>query len=171
MHKSTQCLVSVIVATYNQAEYLPQCLNSLLKQTMHHEDYEIVVVNDGSTDATAKVISEYKPNLKIITHSQRKGLVTACNSGLHLAGGDYIVRVDSDDYLDAKALELLTMTQQANQRPEIVIPDFWVVNGGQFTVVCPDIYNIFTWVAGGPLLRREAVLKVGGYHEFFLGRV
>lgn len=167
MYESTQCMVSIIVATYNQVEYLPQCLDSLLDQTMHYEAYEIVVVDDGSTDGTKEIISKYKRHLKVVNHPRRKGLAKACNSGLHQAHGDYIVRVDSDDWLDDKALEQLVRAQELNQGPEIIIPDYWVVTETEVTVVRPDINNIFTWMAGGLLLKREAVLKIGGYREFF----
>ena len=163
--------VSVIVATFNQGGYLSQCLDSLVGQTIGREAYEIIVVDDGSTDDTAQIISKYasqrNAHIEVVTHPQRQGLVPASNAGIRQAGGDYLVRVDSDDWLDVKALEELMVAAESNQSPDIIIPDYWVVKERHVTLARPDIDNLFTWVAGGPLLRRETVLKVGEYRRLF----
>lgn len=167
MSKSNRPIVSVIVATYNQAEFLPKCLHSLKNQTMRRDDYEIIVVNDGSTDNTEKVISDYQSILRVVTHPRQQGLSAACNSGLERSEGEFIVRVDSDDWLDDNALGNLAGAQAQNRGVDIVIPDYWVVEDGKIEVESPDIDDMFTWVAGGPLLKREAVLKAGSYRPLY----
>ncbi len=168
MDHSDSVVSSVVVATYNQSEFLRQCLDSLLNQTIDRAEYEIIVVDDGSDDDTPEILREYGDEIDTrLAHSRRKGLVPACTTGLEQAGGRYIIRVDSDDWLHASALENLLGATVANADADIIIPEYWVVEGGQSEVVRPDLGNVFTWMAAGPLLRREAVEQVGGYREFY----
>lgn len=97
--------VSVIVPVYNVEEYLSECLDSLVNQTL--EDIEIVCVNDGSTDGSLEILNEYETrysNLKVISQ-ENKGLSGARNSGLEHVCGDYVYFIDSDDILVEDALE------------------------------------------------------------------
>jgi glycosyltransferase involved in cell wall biosynthesis len=161
-------LVSVLVTTYNQEAFLPTCLESLVGQTLPRHAYEMLVVNDGSTDGTSAVLASYHTRLRLVTHPSRRGLPAACNSGLAQMRGRYLVRVDSDDWLKADALDQLIRAAESACWPDLVIPDYWVVEEtGQPRVVHPDPTNVFTWMAAGPLLRREAVLQAGGYRDFF----
>ena len=91
--------VSVIVPVYNVQEYLPKCLDSLLKQNFG--DYEIIVVNDGSTDDSMKICQSYaEVNEKIKLFSKcNGGLSSARNFGISKSLGEYIAFVDSDDYV------------------------------------------------------------------------
>lgn len=162
-----QPFVSVLVATYNQSDYLAQCLDSLVNQSLPSHDYEVVLIDDGSTDATPSVIADFRWRVQVLTHPERMGLITACNDGLAKASGTFFVRVDSDDWLDSSGLEQLTYAAEESPGVDIVIPDYWVVEEKSTTVVRPDLRNVFSWMAGGPLLRREAVLEAGGYREFF----
>ena len=98
--------ISVIVPVYNVQMYLRQCLDSVLNQTF--TDFEIICVNDGSTDDSGKILLEYadKDNrIKIITQ-ENKGLSEARNSGLKSAQGEYIYFLDSDDFSHPQLLEI-----------------------------------------------------------------
>lgn len=95
--------LSIIIPAYNAEAYLPQCLDSILAQ--EHQDCEVIVVDDGSTDGTAALLERY-PDVKVV-HQENHGMSTARNRGLDEARGEYILFVDSDDLLTAGALETL----------------------------------------------------------------
>lgn len=100
---------SVIVPVYNVAEYLPQCVESLLAQECG--DYEIILVDDGSTDDSGKLCDGYAadhPGLIRVIHQENGGLGAARNTGLEGARGEYLLFVDSDDYLTENALSCLS---------------------------------------------------------------
>lgn len=99
--------ISIIVPVFNVEKYLPGCLNSLLAQTM--TDFEVICVNDGSTDGCGKILDDYvqKDDRFISVHQQNKGLSGARNTGLNFAKGEYVYFLDSDDYLHPDALKTL----------------------------------------------------------------
>ena len=97
--------VSIIIPVYNTEEYLRSCLDSVISQTL--SDIEIICVNDGSSDYSLDILSEYAKRdsrIKIITQDNR-GLSEARNRGLNEATGDYIFFVDSDDFIHSQCLE------------------------------------------------------------------
>ena len=98
--------VSVILPVYNVADYLPKCLDSLLAQDLPHNEYEIIVVNDGSTDNSGEIAQQYADKYANITliNQENQGLSGARNTGIKHAKGDYIQFVDSDDYLEENVL-------------------------------------------------------------------
>ncbi len=90
--------VSVLMPAYNSAAFLPQALDSLLSQTM--DDFEAVIVNDGSTDSTQAILDDYcgrDPRLRCVTQANA-GVSAARNTALSLAKGDYVTFLDADDY-------------------------------------------------------------------------
>lgn len=95
-------LVSVIITCYNYGHFLKQAIDSVLKQS--HENIEIIVVDDGSTDNTQTIIASYTNIRSIITN--RVDVSAARNAGIKLAKGDYITFLDADDYLPEGAIEL-----------------------------------------------------------------
>ena len=114
--------LSVIVPSYNAADCLGQCLDSLVNQTL--ESKEIIIVNDGSTDASEQIAQKYLRNFKnVFLYTQvNKGLSAARNTGLSHARGEYISFVDSDDWLDPYALQEMYQRGSAT-RSDIVICD------------------------------------------------
>ena len=98
-------LVSIIIPVYNTAEYLPQCLDSLLNQTYPH--LEIVCVDDGSTDNVWAVLQEYavKDSRVKVFHQENAGVSVARNLGLEHATGEFLMFVDSDDWLDLDGID------------------------------------------------------------------
>ena len=98
--------VSVLVAVYNTADYLPQCLDSLLAQTM--ADIEVLCVDDGSTDASPAILQQYAERDKRVKPTflkENTGLAHARNVALRQVTGEYVCFVDSDDWLATDALE------------------------------------------------------------------
>ena len=104
---SSGALLSVIVAAYNVAEWLPRCLDSILTQT--YENIEIIVIDDGSTDGTQTILDCYAVQDKRIRaiHQQNKGLVAARERGILEAKGEYIGFVDGDDEIVPEMYERL----------------------------------------------------------------
>lgn len=100
-------MISVIVPTYNDEAYIGKCIESIIGQT--YRDFELIVVNDGSTDNTLKIAESYQgrlPRYKVLSQ-ENQGSGTARNHGLEQATGEYIVFVDADDWLEPAALEIL----------------------------------------------------------------
>ena len=101
-------LVSIIVSCYNQGLYLKEAINSILEQT--YKEWECIIIDDGSTDTTSTIIhkfverKDYSCTVKLITQKNH-GLSAARNSGLQKIYGQYVMFVDSDDILQANAVE------------------------------------------------------------------
>ena len=103
--------LSIIVPVYNVENYLARCLDSLLMQDIPQSEYEIIVVNDGSTDKSLAIAEEYRlKHASICLISQKNsGLGAARNTGIKASKGQYMMFVDSDDYLEPDSLkDLLT---------------------------------------------------------------
>lgn len=98
--------LSIIVPVYNTGKYLRRCLDSLLVQT--YKTFEIIAVNDGSTDDSKDILEEYESKYAItVINQNNNGLSAARNTGIDVATGDYLGFVDSDDWIDPDMYELL----------------------------------------------------------------
>ena len=119
---------SIIIPVYNVEPYLRECLDSVLQQS--YGDWEAVCVDDGSTDGSAAILTEYAARdsrFRIITQPNG-GLSAARNTGLDNAQGDYILFLDSDDWLESNTLEILnTHLQPPNS--DLLRPDILCFNG------------------------------------------
>ena len=100
-------IISIIVPIYNVGKYLPKCIESILNQTF--KNFELILVNDGSTDNSGVVCDDYaKKDTRIkIIHKSNGGVSSARNAGLYVAKGEYIGFVDPDDYIDKNMYEKL----------------------------------------------------------------
>ena len=99
--------ISVIVPIYKVEKYLRRCIDSIINQTF--KNIEIILVNDGSPDNCPKICEEYKnkDNRIIIINQENQGLSVARNSGIRIARGQYLVFIDSDDYIEEDMIEYL----------------------------------------------------------------
>ncbi|MDY5578102.1 MAG: glycosyltransferase [Lachnospiraceae bacterium] len=107
MKKESQIKISIIVPVYQAEKYLEKCLDSLEKQNL--DDYEIICIDDGSTDASGTIIREFaqKRDNIVYIHQENKGVSAARNQGLKAARGKYIMFVDADDYIQENVLKYL----------------------------------------------------------------
>ncbi len=114
--------VSIIVPVYNSDKYLKKCLDSIQNQT--YKNYEAIIINDGSTDNSSKIIQEYinDERFKIINQNNH-GIGYSRNLGIKKAQGDYICFVDSDDYIELNFLETM-LAKIENDNLDIVVCDY-----------------------------------------------
>lgn len=124
--------VSVIVPVYNVEKYLEKCLDSVISQTF--QDFEIVIVNDGSTDSSNKIIQnyaeKYPDKIRAFT-KQNGGLSSSRNFALERIEGEYLVFLDSDDYLDKNYLKILYSTAKKDNYDIVCSGQNKVGNSGE----------------------------------------
>lgn len=99
--------LSIIIPAYNVADYLPKCLDSILSQNC--DDVEVICVNDGSTDATGLILSRLEEAYDnvVVVNQDNAGMSASRNKGLDMAKGEYVMFVDSDDWLEPESLKAL----------------------------------------------------------------
>lgn len=123
--------VSIVTTAYNIEAYVEKCLSSLLAQT--HEDLEIIVVNDCSTDKTMDIVGKFTDErIKVVNHSQNMGAGWARRTGIAAATGEYVITVDGDDWLSEDFIEKLVKNAEET--------DADIVSGG-ITYVYDDNFE------------------------------
>ncbi|MGD9849841.1 MAG: glycosyltransferase [Nitrospirales bacterium] len=163
-------MVTVVIPCYNQAEYLPEAVQSVIAQSF--TDWEIVIVDDGSTDATAEVsqaLSFDCPDGKIrIVRQSNQGLATARNSGIQVACGQYILPLDADDCIHPDMLKHTVSVLQEKPEVSIVYTDTvtfglkeecWTTGPVELASLCQR--NLICYCS---LFRRTMWKAVGGYN-------
>lgn len=157
--------VSVVVAAYNQERFIGRCLRSLLHQSLTHDEYEIIVINDGSTDRTGYALELFHDAIRTHTNESNCGLPAALNRGIAAARGEYIVRVDSDDYVNSNFLNFLHFFLEQNEYADAVACDYLLVDDGE--QVIERVNCMERPIACGLMFRKRQLLAVGGYDESF----
>lgn len=122
--------LSIIVPVYNTESYLDECIQSLLEQNISSEDYEIVCVNDGSTDGSLGIMRKYEAEASnlLIIEQENAGVCAARNAGLEIASGDYIWFIDSDDLIQKNILAEIKEKTSSGHFDRIII-DHYVFQG------------------------------------------
>ena len=123
-------LVSVILLTYNRADMLPRAIDSILAQT--YKNWELIIINDGSTDGTSKVMNEYAlkdKRIKTFENDGNKKIVYSRNRGLSEAKGKYIAWVDDDDIAEPNKLERQVAFMEKHKDITISGTDISLING------------------------------------------
>lgn len=124
MFNQAKPIISIILPVHNTSPYLEECLNSILNQSF--KDYELICVDDGSSDNSYEILKKYEKiitNCKVI-HQENQGVATARNLGLKNVTGDYIVFIDSDDYIKPNYLEKL-YNEICRTNSDVVICNFY----------------------------------------------
>lgn len=116
---------SVIIPLYNKANYIESCLNSVLKQT--HQDFEVIIVNDGSTDGSEKIVEKFNnPNIRMISQ-ENKGASSARNKGIANANYNWIALLDADDYWYPNHLEELQKTSALLPKANVLCMNYEIL--------------------------------------------
>lgn len=161
-------MVSVIITAYNYDRYLERCLRSVLDQSLPKSQYEIIVVNDGSTDKTKEVLDNYTDVARIFHLEKNRGLSYARNFGIKKARGMFVVFVDADDYIQHDMLLIQKTFLTENNKLDAVSVDYYLVDerGTHIEHVNAEEKPI----ACGIMFRKDFLYDVGLYDESFRAR-
>ncbi|OIQ22725.1 glycosyltransferase [Lacinutrix sp. MedPE-SW] len=130
--KPKQPLISVVLPVYNVERYIKEALDSVLKQTI--QDFEILVIDDCSTDDTIKIVEAYNEDrIKIVRKEENKGLIHSLNLGFGFARGKYIARMDGDDINNLTRFE--KQLQVLENQPQIIACGSWVQYFGSHNTI------------------------------------
>lgn len=133
MLRKTKSMLSVIVPVYNVEAYLSKCLDSILAQTF--TNFEVICVNDGSTDGSLNILTEYaQKDVRVKVASQKNGGSTSARkTGAKLVSGDYVLCIDADDWIEETYLEKL-MEAGGESGADIVVADLYYVIDSNISV-------------------------------------
>jgi len=122
--------VSIIALVYNLEEYTPLCIESVLDQSF--KDFELILVNDGSTDSSGRICDEYaeKDSRIKVVHKSNAGIAAARNTGIEHSTGEYIAFIDCDDYFHERMIEIL-YSHIISTRADIAMCDFFPTKEGK----------------------------------------
>ena len=165
--------VTVYIVNHNYGRYVEKAIQSVLTQT--YQNIEILIFDDGSTDESISVIEAYATNPKITcVFQENRGLLATNNIAISRSTGDYIIRLDADDYFEEHALELLAGYLDRHPEKAMVFPDYFLVDktGGVVDVVRRHNFDQVTQLdqpAHGActMTRRSALVTLNGYDEAF----
>lgn len=167
-------LVSVYITNYNYAEYIEESIESVFNQTF--QDFELIIIDDGSTDKSRKIIEEYRKYEKVtIIYQQNKGLNITNNVAMRVSNGKYLMRLDADDYLAETALEDMVTILEKEDTLGLVFPDYFyvdekgIITGEERRHNFDKEVSLFDQPAHGActMIRLDFLKKLGGYNESF----
>jgi glycosyltransferase involved in cell wall biosynthesis len=161
-------LVSVIITAYNYARYLERALRSVLNQSLERSQYEIIVIDDASTDETPRILENYTDLVRVFRMEKNQGLAASRNFGIQKARGMYVLFLDADDYIQGDLLKLQTIYLNENNRLDAVAVDYYLVNefGDHNEWVSAEEKPI----ACGIMFRKDRLYDIGLYDDSFRAR-
>jgi len=166
--------ITVYITNYNYDTYIRKAITSVLSQSI--DDFELIIIDDGSTDNSREIIEEYKNESRVqIVYQQNKGLNITNNVALRLSKGKYIMRLDADDYLHPEALETLSSRLDRDENLGLVFPDYFLVDKDGNVLSEERRHNfdsevrLFDQAAHGActMIRTDFLREVGGYNESY----
>ena len=160
--------VSVIIPVHNQEKYVGRCIRSLLKQTFSGENYELIVINDGSTDNSVEALTPFMGDIRYHNNEEQLGLPASLNIAIKKARGQFIVRVDGDDFVHWDYLKILAMHLQLNHDIDAIACDYQLVNDQQDVLHQKNCLE--EPIGCGIMFRLDQLIDIGLYDEGFLIR-
>ena len=160
--------VSVIITAYNVEKYIGRCIRSILNQSLPRSEYEVIVVNDASTDRSRFALELFENDIHLINNEKQLGLPGSLNKGILKARGKYIVRIDGDDYVNMEFLKILLLHLDLNQDTDAFACDYLMVDNNEHIL---ERRNALQHpIACGIMFRLDQLVDIGLYDEKFILR-
>lgn len=153
--------VSIIVTNYNYGKYLPRCLRSCLNQK--DVNFEVILVDDCSSDDSFEKIEPYAKNITLVKNKENLGIGGSSNVGLEMAKGQFVVRVDADDFINKEMCYFMKTYLEANHDAFCVSCDYFLVDDHENII--ERKYASKSPVSCGIMYRKDLLISHGGYDD------
>lgn len=165
MYVKKDKILTIVICCYNGGKYLKECLDSISKQSFSALPYQVLFIDDASTDNSVQILrSNFSilDNVTLINNKENNGVGNCCNMALGIINTPYFMRLDSDDYLSCDAIEKISEELSSSKDMGFIIFGRWDKRNDylQEVNISDDIY---TWIASATVFSTEAVKKSGGY--------
>ncbi len=161
-------MVSLIITTYNYAQYVERAIRSAVDQSLAHDQFEIIVVNDCSTDGTKQILENFEQDCRVFNLEENLGLAGARNFGIKKAKGQFIVFLDADDYIHKETLRLQKLFLEENTSLDAVSVDYYLVD--ERGKHLEHVNAAEKPIACGVMFRKDFLFNIGLYDEGFRAR-
>lgn len=158
--------VSIIITCFNREKYIARSIRSALTQNFPKDKYEVIVVDDGSSDHSQEIISDFGDSITAIFHEENKGLPTARNNGIKKAKGRFVVHLDSDDYIHDELINMEYIHLAMNNDWGAVACDYIEVDDRERHIARKAAED--HPIACGIMFRVESLIEIGLYNEEML---
>lgn len=158
--------VSIIIRAYNSERTIRKAVDSVLNQDFPKKHFEVIVINDGSTDKTLEILKTYGKQIRLI-NQKNQGAILAANKGFRLAKGKYLICLDADDYFSKNLLKKMTAVLDKNSELNFVYCNYYekLKNG---RVRLKEVKNIFQTLACTTMYRKKDLAKIGFWKKIKL---
>jgi len=157
--------ISIIITNYNYSKYLNRSIRSAFVQNYPHGDFEIIVVDDSSTDWSKEIIESYGKFVKPVYLETNLGLAAARNRGIKAAKGGYIIFLDADDYLNRDIIYIESRYLEFNPDWNAVACDYYLIDDNEEIIGRNSCYDLP--IACGIMFRKQKLIDIGMYDENF----
>jgi len=152
--------VSIIITNYNYGKYVSRCIRSCLSQNM--TNIEVIVVDDVSTDNSIEVLKPFEGQIRLIKNQHNMGVAAAANEALKVSRGQFVIRVDADDFVSADMAYFMKTFLETNHDAFCVSCDYVLVD--DYENVIERKYAEKDNISCGIMYRRDLLLEFGGYN-------
>ena len=153
--------VSIIITNYNYGKYVSRCIRSCLSQNMTNA--EVIVVDDVSTDNSIEVLKPFEGQIRLIKNQHNMGVAAAANEALKVSRGQFVIRVDADDFVSADMAYFMKTFLETNHDAFCVSCDYVLVD--DYENVIERKYAEKDNISCGIMYRRDLLLQMGGYNS------
>jgi glycosyltransferase involved in cell wall biosynthesis len=157
--------ISVVITAYNEERFIGRCLRSIISQSLPSSDYEVIVINDASTDKTAYALELFGDSIRVFNNKKNIGLPASINKGIKVAKGEFLIRLDGDDYVNTNYLNFLHYFLEVNTECDAVACDYFLFDDNENWIKRCDSSK--EPIGCGIMFRTKHLLNLGLYDESF----
>ena len=121
-------MISLVITTFNYGHFLERSIRSAIDQSLDKDAYEIIVIDDASTDHTSLILDNFQENIRTIRFEKNMGLAAARNEGVRKAKGQFVIFLDADDYIHRDLLRVQKLFLEENNSIDAVSTDYYLVD-------------------------------------------
>jgi glycosyltransferase involved in cell wall biosynthesis len=158
--------ITIIITNYNYEKYLQRCIRSCINQI--NVDHEVILVDDCSTDRSLEMITPFSEQVRVFKTPENSGVAAASNLGIKNARGQFIIRVDADDYVSSEMCYFMKKYLESNHDAFCVSCDYEIVD--DYENMIERKYASKDNISCGIMYRKDVLVQLGAYNEEFRHR-